>query len=77
MRLFALRAVLMLTLAILGSSAISAGLALRSPSSGSDVTYMLIVMTVTSLLVAAALVLTRGSRELGEAQAAPVPPELV
>lgn len=66
MRLFALRAVLMLTAAILGTSAISAGLALQMPDAGSDVTYMMIVTGVSTILVGVALWLTRGARDPGE-----------
>jgi len=62
-RVFTLRAVLMLTLAILGTSAVSAGLALQDPRAGSDVTYMLVVMTVATGLVGLALLLTRGIRD--------------
>ena len=58
MRVFALRAVLMLTLAILAVSAISAGLSIGV--SGSDASYMLIVTTASSILLAVAMWLTRG-----------------
>jgi len=64
MRVFALRVVLMLTLAILATSAISAGMSLGV--SGSDATYMTIVTTVCSALVGAALWLTKGARDADE-----------
>lgn len=60
-RLFALRAVLMLTLAVLAVSAVSAALSLGV--SGSDATYMFIVTTACSILVSVAMWLTRGLPE--------------
>lgn len=67
MRVFALRAVLMLTFALLFVSAVSAGLALQAPGAGGDVTYMLIVCSVSAVLVGVALALTRGVPEPGAA----------
>lgn len=64
MRVFVLRAVLMLTLAVLGVSAISAGLSMGV--SGSDATYMVIVTSACSILVAVAMWLTRGMRDAEE-----------
>lgn len=69
MRVFALRVVLMLTLAILATSAISAGLSMGV--SGSDATYMTIVTTACTALVAVALWLTRGARDAEETATAP------
>lgn len=74
MRVFALRVVLMLTLAILAVSAMSAGLALQAPEAGGDVAYMLVVTSLCSILVAVALLLTRGAADPGASQ--PPPPEL-
>lgn len=61
MRIFALRAVLMIALAILSVSAVSAGMSLGV--SGSDATYMAIITTACSILVAVAMWLTRGIPE--------------
>lgn len=58
MRVFALRAVLMIALAILGVSAISAAMAVGV--TGSDATYLLAVTLTSAVLVAAAMWLTRG-----------------
>lgn len=75
MRLFAIRVVLMLTFAILAVSAISAGLAVQQgQDAGGNTTYMTIVCTVSALLVAVALWLTRGQRDVDETF---VPPESV
>lgn len=63
MRVFVLRAVLMLTLTILLVSAMSAGLAMQAPGAGSDVAYMVIVTTVSSALLAVALGLTHALRD--------------